>query len=199
MIRVIKGDILEQDVDYIVNAANGHLRHGGGIARAIADAAGPMGPDTSGSMAEYVHGPHVPLTKVSQDWHQEQEDAPLIATGDAYVTSAGALPFKGIVHAVGPIWGDGRHHVEDLLQEAYDSAFDVAFKANDKKPFRIALPAISAGIFGAPIDKIAFCALSSGEAYLGGEASEVVFVLFSDEHLWAFRDCATTYQFKIKD
>ena len=82
-IELIKGDITEQEVDAIVNAANSRLDHVGGIARAIALAAGPE------------------LTAASLE-------APQVPTGDNYATTAGNLKAKIVIHAVGPIWRGGQ-------------------------------------------------------------------------------------------
>jgi O-acetyl-ADP-ribose deacetylase (regulator of RNase III) len=77
----VRGNLLEEPVDAIVNAANGHLAHGGGVAGVIARAAGPA------------------LVEESERIVKRQGPLP---TGAAVVTTAGRLPFKGVIHAVGP-------------------------------------------------------------------------------------------------
>ena len=88
-------DLLFEDTDCIVNAANGGLSHGGGVAAAISKAAGPE-LDEEGDRIVEEHG--------------------RIPVGEAVVTTAGDLPFKGVIHAVGPRLGDGDEEIiEGLL------------------------------------------------------------------------------------
>ena len=93
--EVVIGDLLSEPVDAIVNAANGHLAHGGGVAAAIARAAGPA-LEEEGDRIVAERGP--------------------IDVGEAVVTTAGRLPFKGVIHAVGPHQGVGQE--EDRLVQA---------------------------------------------------------------------------------
>ena len=124
IIRVVHGDITQEAVDAIVNAANSHLAHGGGVAGAIVRRGGRI------------------IQEESNRWVQEHGPVP---TGKAAITSAGRLPAKYVIHAVGPRWGMGNE--EQLLYEAVQSALTLA----DEKGLRsIALPAISTGIFGFP-------------------------------------------------
>jgi O-acetyl-ADP-ribose deacetylase (regulator of RNase III) len=99
----VRGDLLEEPVDAIVNAANGHLAHGGGVAGIIARAAGPALQEESNRL---VH------SKGS------------FPSGAAVVTTAGRLPFKGVIHAVGPRYGEGDE--ERKLFEALAAAFAAA-------------------------------------------------------------------------
>lgn len=121
---VTLGDITEEDVDAIVNAANGQLEHGGGVAAAIASAAGSALREESRARVR-EHGP--------------------VSTGDAAVTTAGDLPHRGVIHAVGPRQGEGDE--EEKLTAAVASALD---RADENGWTSLALPAISAGIFGVP-------------------------------------------------
>jgi hypothetical protein len=86
LFQVVRGDLLKEPVEAIVNAANGHLTHGGGIAGIISRAAGPALQAESDALVA-ARGP--------------------LPTGSAVVTTAGALPFKGVIHAVGPRYGEG--------------------------------------------------------------------------------------------
>src|SRR4026207_1007581 len=95
--QIVKGNLLEEPVDAIVNAANGALAHGGGVAGIISRAAGPAPPEAS-------HGP------------ARRHGLP----------PAGALPFKGVIHAVGPRFGEGNE--EAKLFQALSSAFAVALE-----------------------------------------------------------------------
>jgi O-acetyl-ADP-ribose deacetylase (regulator of RNase III) len=135
---VVRGDLLEQPVDAIVNAANGHLAHGGGVAGIISRAAGPALQAESDALI--------------------QRKGPL-PTGAAAVTSAGKLPFKGVIHAVGPRYGEGDE--ERKLVEALSSAFALAV---EKGWTSVAFPAVSAGIFSVPLDVCARAYLAAARA-----------------------------------
>jgi O-acetyl-ADP-ribose deacetylase (regulator of RNase III) len=122
----VRGDLLEEPVDAIVNAANGHLAHGGGVAGVIARAAGPA--------------------------LQEQSDRivrarGILPAGTAVVTGAGRLPFKGVIHAVGPRFGEG-DEARKLLQ-ALTAAFALVLENNW---ISVSFPAVSSGIFALPLD-----------------------------------------------
>jgi O-acetyl-ADP-ribose deacetylase (regulator of RNase III) len=123
---VVRGNLLEEPVDAIVNAANGHLAHGGGVAGIIARAAGPALQEESEQLVR-SHGP--------------------FPTGSAVVTSAGKLPFKGVIHAVGPRFGEGDEE-EKLVRALLASWQCAADHAWDSVSF----PAVSSGIFAVPLD-----------------------------------------------
>jgi len=123
--QVVRGDLLEEPVDAIVNAANGHLAHGGGVAGIISRAAGPA------------------LQAESDRIVQKRP----LNTGEAAATTAGKLPFKGVIHAVGPRYGEGDE--ERKLVAALSAAFAVA---REKGWQAVSFPAVSAGIFSVPLD-----------------------------------------------
>jgi O-acetyl-ADP-ribose deacetylase (regulator of RNase III) len=123
---VVRGNLLDEPVDAIVNAANGHLAHGGGVAGIIARAAGPELQAESDRIVA-VRGP--------------------FPTGSAVVTTAGRLPFKGVIHAVGPRYGEGDE--ETKLLDALAAAFACA---HERKWQSISFPAVSAGIFAVPLE-----------------------------------------------
>jgi O-acetyl-ADP-ribose deacetylase len=123
---VVRGNLLEEPVDAIVNAANGHLAHGGGVAGIIARAAGPD------------------LQKESDLLVQKHGAFP---TGAAVVTTAGKLPFKGVIHAVGPRQGEGDE--EAKLFQALAGSFA---RARERGWTSISFPAVSSGIFAVPLD-----------------------------------------------
>jgi len=124
--EVVQGNLLEEPVDAIVNAANGHLAHGGGVAGVISRAAGPA------------------LQEESDRIVRERGPFP---TGAAVVTTAGRLPFKGVIHAVGPRYGEGDE--EAKLMKALGSAFACA---QERGWTSVSFPAVSAGIFAVPLD-----------------------------------------------
>ncbi len=123
---VVIYDILYENVDCIVNAANGGLSHGGGIAAAIAKAAGPDLEEDGDSIVK--ERGHIPV-------------------GEAVVTTAGKLPFKGVIHAVGPRFGDGDE--ENKIVSALQSSFLLAAENGWRS---LSFPAISSGIFSVPHD-----------------------------------------------
>lgn len=117
-------DLLAEPSDAIVNAANGFLAHGGGVAAAILAAAGPE------------------LEREGQHIVRERGRIPV---GGAVLTGAGRLPFQAVIHAVGPRQGEG--HEEDKLVEALLSAFGLAWERGFTS---LSFPAISSGIYAVP-------------------------------------------------
>ena len=141
MLRIINGDLLAQPVDAIVNPANSFLRHGGGLARIIHEAA------SEPTVGENIFRP----TRYDEELFELQQEP--VPVGEAVLQrSTGPLPFKGIIHAVGPIWGGGRFCEAELLRLAYQSAANQAEAHGFKS---VAFPAISAGIFGVPMNVVA--------------------------------------------
>ncbi len=123
--ELVVGDLLVEPVDAIVNAANGRLAHGGGVAAAIARAAGPA------------------LESEGSRIIQQQGEIPV---GGAVVTGAGDLPFKAVIHAVGPRLGEGDE--EAKLVRALLSAFACA---GERGFASLSFPAVSSGIFAVPL------------------------------------------------
>jgi O-acetyl-ADP-ribose deacetylase (regulator of RNase III) len=125
VIEVVQGDLTRQRVDAIVNAANEYLEHGGGVAAAIVRAGGDS------------------IQEESNQW--VSKFGPL-QPGQAAVTGAGSLSASNVIHVVGPRYREGQHNAA-LLRQAVHTALDAA-KVNGSRS--IALPAISAGVFGYP-------------------------------------------------
>ncbi len=125
IVKAVQADITSLDVDAIVNAANEQLAHGGGVALAIARAGGPSVEAESAAWVEQ-NGPVTP--------------------GTAAVTTAGEMPAKRVIHVVGPRFRDGQDN-EYLLGQAVVAALEAA---RDSGCRTLAMPAISAGIFGYP-------------------------------------------------
>lgn len=123
-IRVIEGDITEEDVECIVNPANSYLQHGGGVAGAIVRKGGSI---IQRESDEYIkqHGP--------------------LPVGEATITSGGNLKARYVIHTVGPRWGEGNE--EEKLKKAIKSVLKLASERNIKS---ISIPAVSCGIFGFP-------------------------------------------------
>ncbi|RMG49100.1 MAG: macro domain-containing protein [Acidobacteria bacterium] len=143
-LELVQGDITEMDTEAIVNAANGWLAHGGGVAGAIVRKGGRV------------------IQEESDAWVREHGPVP---TGGAAITGAGRLKACYVIHAVGPIY-DGTPRCAELLASAVRSSLALA----DERGIRsIALPAISTGIFGYPMDEAAGIILRTVVDYLRGE------------------------------
>jgi len=163
-IEIARADITEQDLDAIVNAANSALAHGGGVAGAIAGAAGPE------------------LQRASDQLVAARGQ---IATGEAVATDGFRLPASRVIHAVGPVYGRHPGEEAELLASAHRSAVAVAAELGLSS---IAFPAISCGIYGYPLEEAAPIAISSTSEALDGAPGVglVRFCLFGDRELAAF-------------
>ena len=162
-LQVVQGDITTEEVDAIVNAANEHLQHGGGVAWAISKRGGPA------------------IQKESDDWIQQHG---LVPHSRPAWTSGGLLPAKYVIHAVGPVWGDGDE--DRKLSEAVTGSLRVA---DELKCESIALPAISTGIFGFPKERAAGILFTSIENYFASDASNikvVKLILFDQSGIGVF-------------
>jgi len=172
-LELMQGDITRVAVDAIVNAANSGLRGGGGVDGAIHRAGGPS------IMEECRRLGGCP-------------------TGDAKATGAGNLPARYVVHAVGPVWNGGEEGEPELLAGAHRRSVEVADALGCTS---VAFPAISTGVYGYPVDRAARVALPAAMA--AAEASEhvrrVVFVLFSDADLAAFRAAGSELELEHDD
>ena len=128
-LEICQGDITREATDVIVNAANSQLMHGGGVAAAIAHRGGEI------------------IDHESREWIKAKG---VVTHGEPAVTSGGNLPCKYVIHAVGPIWGDGDEDAK--LREVILGSLTTAGSLNARS---IAFPAISTGIYGFPVDRAA--------------------------------------------
>jgi O-acetyl-ADP-ribose deacetylase (regulator of RNase III) len=162
-LQIVHGDITAETTDAIVNAANSHLQHGAGVAGAIAGRGGPTIQRESDGWVR-AHGP---VPHAHPAW-----------------TSGGSLPARYVIHAVGPVWGNGDEDAK------LDAAVQGSLQAADElKLMSIAFPAISTGIFGFPKERAARVILSAIEGYFASHPSgltTVRIVLFDDPTLRAF-------------
>lgn len=158
-----QGDITAMETDAIVNAANERLAHGGGVAGAISRRGGPE------------------IQRESDAWVRHHGRVP---TGSAAMTTGGQLRAKYVIHAVGPVY-DGTTRSAELLTSAVRSSLA---SADEKALKSVALPAISTGIFGYPLDEAAPVMVSAAVAYLEGETGleHVVFCLYGQQAYDAF-------------
>lgn len=158
-LQLIRGDITEERVDAIVNAANAHLQHGGGVAGAISRNGGPE------------------IQIESDAW--VQKFGPISHQSPAY-TNGGKLPCRYVIHVVGPVWGEGE---ED---HKLDQAIRGALRLGDKLGLAsISFPAISTGIFGFPIERAARIILIAIQDYIqqnAGSGYRVMRVILYDQN-----------------
>jgi O-acetyl-ADP-ribose deacetylase (regulator of RNase III) len=159
VIEAVRGDITEQQVDAIVNAANESLLGGGGVDGAIHRAGGP------GILAEC-------------------RELGGCATGDAKPTRAGRLPARYVIHTVGPVWRGGDEGEPELLASCHRRALEVAAELGCRI---VAFPAISTGIYGYPVELAAPVAVAAVRDSMREPVELVRFVLFGDEHLAVFQ------------
>ena len=151
-IEVVEGDITEQNVDAIVNAANTSLLGGGGVDGAIHAAAGP-------------------------ELLEECRTLRGCPTGDAKVTEGYRLPARWIIHTVGPVWRDGEHREDELLASCYRRSLEMAVQTGIRT---VAFPAISTGAYGFPLLRATRIAIREVRAFLEKNPAleKVIFVCF---------------------
>jgi O-acetyl-ADP-ribose deacetylase len=164
-IEIVLGDITEQVVDAIVNAANETLLGGGGVDGAIHRAGGPA------ILAECraLGG---------------------CTTGDAKATTAGRLPARHVVHTVGPVWRGGERGEAALLASCHRRSLEVAAALGCRT---VAFPAISTGVYGYPLELAAQAAIASTRSALAElpGIERVRFVLFGETAQAAFAEALT--------
>jgi O-acetyl-ADP-ribose deacetylase (regulator of RNase III) len=164
-LELVEGDITKLETDAIVNAANERLAHGGGVAAVIAQAGGPT------------------IQKESDKWVREHGRVP---TGSAAITSGGNLKADYVIHAVGPVYSSmSKPKAAELLGSAVESALEMA----DEYDLRsVALPAISTGIYGYPMDEAAKVMLKAAIDYVkdGTGLERIVFCLYGRSAFNAF-------------
>lgn len=163
-IKLIEGDITLSDAEAITNPANSQLMHGGGLAGLLARKAGPS------------------FQTESSQWVQDH--GPVSHESPAH-TGPGELPFKAVIHAVGPVWGSGDE--DRKLRVAVRGSLQLAEQLRLKS---LALPAISTGIFQYPIEKAARTILSAVQDYSRTEGvqflKEIQIVVYGSQSAGVF-------------
>ncbi len=162
-LQIVRGDITAEATDAIVNAANEHLQHGAGVAGAILRRGGPV------------------IQKQSEAW--VRKNGPVPHERPAW-TSGGLLPAKYVIHAVGPVWGDGDE--DNKLASAIEGSLAVA---DQLQLVSVSFPAISTGIFGFPKERAAGVIFSAIEIYFSRHESKIKLVrlvLFDQATINAF-------------
>ncbi len=163
-VQLLLGDITQVEADGIVNPANSQLAHGGGLAGVLSRKAGPT------------------LQAESSAWIREH--GPVSHHEPAY-TGAGELPFKAVIHAVGPVWGSGEENRK--LKAAVLGSLE---RAQQLELSSLAIPAISTGIFGFPLREAAEVILSAVQEYASRAEprglNKIIVVLYDDRAAAAF-------------
>jgi O-acetyl-ADP-ribose deacetylase len=163
LLRAVLGDITRADVDVVVNAANPGLLGGGGVDGAIHAAGGPEILAECRALKARLPSGRLPR-------------------GSAVATTAGRLPARWVVHTAGPIWSAGQDR-SAVLRACYTESLRVADGLGART---VAFPAISAGIYGWPLEDAAVQAVAGVRAAEVEHVQEVRFVLFGDAALAAF-------------
>jgi O-acetyl-ADP-ribose deacetylase (regulator of RNase III) len=157
VLKLVQGDLTQQAVDAIVNAANSSLMGGGGVDGSIHAAGGPA---------------------ILEECRQIVARQGPLPPGQAVITTGGNLPARHVIHTVGPIWQGGGRGEAETLASAYRESLRLAAKHNLKT---IAFPSISTGAYGYPLELAAPIALGAIKAFLErepGSVEEVRMVLF---------------------
>jgi O-acetyl-ADP-ribose deacetylase (regulator of RNase III) len=160
-IEIIVGDITQQKVDAIVNAANTTLLGGGGVDGAIHRAAGPR-------------------------LLEECRTLNGCKTGEAKITKAYNLSAKFVIHTVGPIWNGGQHNEDELLRNCYKNSLELA---SDNQIRSIAFPAISTGVYRFPLERATNIAINEVKSFLERSdfIAKVIFCCFDEKTYQAYK------------
>jgi len=159
-IRLLQGDITDQDADAVVNAANSSLMGGGGVDGAIHRRGGPA--------------------ILEECKRIRQEDWPNgLPAGKAVITTGGSLKARHVIHTVGPVWSGGRSGEAEALGECYSNSLRIAAQEGLRS---VAFPSISTGAYGYPVREASVVALKAVKSYVESEGApaEVTFVLYGE-------------------
>lgn len=162
ILELCQGDITQQEVDAVVNAANGSLAGGGGVDGAIHRRGGP---------------------DIMRETDEKYPNG--CPTGSAVISGAGNLPARRVIHAVAPVWSGGMRGEAALLAGAYGRCLELAVENGCSS---IAFPSLGTGAYRYPLDQAARIALSTAIDFLKarGRPELVRFVLFDAGAYGAF-------------
>jgi O-acetyl-ADP-ribose deacetylase (regulator of RNase III) len=158
-LEAVHGDLVDQEVDALVNAANSSLLGGGGVDGAIHRAAGPA-------------------------LLEECRRLGGCPTGEAVATGGHRLRARWVIHTVGPVWQGGGQGEPALLASCYQRSLDVAAGLGART---LAFPSISTGVYGYPKDEAGSVAVSAVRAWAGSGIEVVRFVAFSEDDYERYR------------
>ena len=166
VVKLVKGDITDQDADAIVNAANSSLMGGGGVDGAIHRRGGPR------------------IIEECRRIRKEMWPGGL-PRGKAVMTTGGALKARHVIHTVGPVWSGGQSGEAEALADCYANSLRTAAEHGLRS---VAFPSISTGAYGYPIQEASRIALRTvkGFAESEGRPAAVTFVLFSESDFRAY-------------
>ena len=169
-LQLIKGDITDQEVDAIVNAANSTLLGGGGVDGVIHSKGGPK-----------------ILEECKRIREKEWPDG--LPTGNVVITTGGNLKAKHVIHTVGPIWRGGLYDEAKLLRRAYWNSLKLAVSNTLKS---VAFPSISTGAYRYPTEEASRIAVAAVKDFLAKEDKLecVTFVLFSERDYSIYMEAA---------
>ncbi len=164
LLRMIKGDITEQETEAIVNAANSGLMGGGGVDGAIHRAGGPQ---------------------ILAECKEIRAKQGMLPPGQAVITTGGRLKARYVIHTVGPVWSGGGRGEDETLRSAYRSCLSLA---RERGISSVSFPSVSTGIYHFPVDRAARIALGEVKDFISSQTglAEVRFVLFNDQVLREF-------------
>ncbi len=166
-VKLLQGDITEQETEAIVNAANSSLMGGGGVDGAIHRKGG---------------------SQILEECRLIRRSLPDgLPTGDAVATTGGRLRAKKVIHTVGPVWSGGNNGEPEMLERAYKNCLALALKMGIKT---ISFPSISTGAYGYPVEKASMVALQAVVDFLrvNSGIEEVRFVLHSQHDLRVYEE-----------
>lgn len=170
MITTLNGDITGLDFDLIVNPANTQLLPGAGVCGEI-------------------------FRKAGQPLADACDEIGSLEVGEAILTDSYGLPCKGIIHAAGPVWIDGRHNEEEDLAAAYWNSLSLAYsylREHEMESLSLAFPSISEGMYGFPARKACAIAVNTVKKlmreYPDAKAVNVTFVLRSPQDYTLYKE-----------
>lgn len=172
-LKLVQGDITQQQTDAIINAANSSLMGGGGVDGAIHRAGG---------------------NAILKECKQIVARQGRLPTGEAVITTAGNMPAQYVIHTVGPVWHGGDQSERELLKNCYQNSLRLAKKKGIRT---ISFPSISTGVYSYPVEQAARTALKTVADFLKVENAidKVVFALYDNLTYQSYVEALRKYRF----